>query len=89
MNAITKIYGVFDQPADEIAEGFERISLVTDNQTGRGFFQVEDADGGFYLCDADGDKIDLSSWTMRRVLADVPADDSDAFFAAIDAAAKD
>jgi hypothetical protein len=90
MGTETRTYGVYDLPeSDEVPAGCERISLVTDDRSGAGLYQVESADGGFYLCDGDGDKVeDCGSWTLQRVLADVPADDPDAFFNAIADTAK-
>ncbi len=90
MSNATKTYSLTDTPSDEIPGGYERISLVTTDY-GMGevaLFQVERSDGSFYLCDADGDKTEAGEWILQRVLADIPADDSDAFFEAIEATAK-
>ena len=88
--AATRLYGATDEVSDEIPAGCERISLVQVDSTGYCYYQVERPDGYFYLCDADGDKVQLptSNWTCLRTLADVPADDPDAFFAAIEQTAK-
>jgi len=87
--AETRTYGVFESPeSDEVPAGLQRISLVTDDRTGMAFYQVERDNGSFYLCDADGDVVDLASWTLQRVLADTLADDSDAFFEAVESTAK-
>jgi len=84
-----RTYDVTELPTtDNVPKGLERVSLVTDDETGNGYYQVEQADGEFYLCDADGDKVEIGSWTLQRVLADIPADDSDAFFEAIAVTAK-
>lgn len=82
----TTIYGVRDDVSEEIPAGHMRISLAKADEEHGVFYRVEDASGDFYLCDADGDKLSCSHWTLLRVLADVPADDPDAFFAVIDAA---
>jgi len=84
-----RTYDVTELPTtDNVPKGLERVSLVTDDETGNGYYQVEQADGEFYLCDADGDKVEIGSWTLQRVLADIPVDDSDAFFEAIAVTAK-
>lgn len=86
---MTTTYGPCDAAPGDIPKGHERISVVTDDRSGMSLYQVETADGGFYLCDGDGDVVNtVSSWTLRRILADVPADDSDAFFEAIEATAE-
>jgi hypothetical protein len=84
----TRTYGLTDDIPEDIPAGCERIALVTEDRSGRGFFQVEKPSGEFYLCDADGDVMDLHRWTFQRVLADVPEGDSDAFWEAIEATAK-
>lgn len=83
-----KTYGVNETPSDEIPVGYERVSLVQDEQYGDVLYQVEQGDGDFYLCDADGDKVAVKSWILLRVLADVPVGDCDGFFEAIEATAK-
>lgn len=82
---MTKFYDATETPSETIPLGVNRISLVQDTHGDEDvFYQVEESDGSFYLCDADGDKVDLCEWTLLRTLADIPADDSDAFFAAIE-----
>lgn len=90
-NATIKTYGVTELPeSNDVPDGMERISLVQDPEDGYTFYQVEKDDGTFYLCDADGDVVTtVSEWILLRVLADIPADDSDAFFTAIEATAID
>lgn len=66
---------------NKIESGFERVSVVTEDRSGNKFFQVEGASGDFYLCDIDGDKVQLSSWTLVKVLGDAATDDVSAFFA--------
>lgn len=84
----TTIYGICDDVSEEIPAGHERVSLVQAcHEDDHVFYQVENADGDFYLCDADGDKVTCREWSLLRVLADIPADDPDAFFEAIQAAA--
>lgn len=88
-----KTYGETETPSSEIPAGFERISLVEGQPKGHAepyvCYQVEKKDGSFYLCDADGDVVNtMSEWFLLRVLADVAADDSDAFFEVIEATAK-
>lgn len=83
-----RIYAATDEVPDRIPAGFERISLVQEEHGEAVYYQVEQSDGGFYLCDADSEKVDISAWTLLRVLADVPADDADAFFQAIEQTAK-
>ena len=82
------IYGVADKIPSEIPDGFERISLVTDDEDGTAWYQVEKCDGSFYVCDQDCYVLELGQWTLQRVIADVPGDDSDEFFRAIEEAAK-
>jgi hypothetical protein len=84
----TRTYGLTDPIPEEIPAGCERITLVTEDRSGRGFFQIEKPGGEFYVCDADGDVLDLHRWTFQRVLADVPEGDSDAFFEALEGTAK-
>jgi hypothetical protein len=82
--ATIKTYGVNETAPDEIPAGCERISLVSDDATGDGYYLVEQADGGgSYFCDIDTYEVKLANWTLQRVLADIPADDSDAFSQAI------
>lgn len=62
----------------------ETVSLVRDNATNDLYFQVSQAGGDFYLCDNDGDKVDLASWALVKTIGEAPADDSDAFFALVE-----
>jgi hypothetical protein len=87
--AAIRTYGVLETAPEEIPAGCERISLVTDDKDGYACYQAEKPDGSFYLCDADGEEIrTVRSWTLQRVLADIPDDDNDAFFEAIEATSK-
>ena len=66
----------------------ETVSLIQDDKSGDVYYQVEKSDDDFYLCDADGDKVQLKEWRLLEELGTIPADDSDAFFALIAATAK-
>lgn len=62
----------------------ETISLVRDDNSGNLYYQVaSDETNDFYLCDEDGDRVQLASWTLVRVLGQIESQDSDAFFSLV------
>ncbi len=84
-----KLYGPTDTPETDLPpDGFERVSLVTDDETGLAYYQIEQADGESRLVDMDGDPVELSNWTLRSTLADIEADKPEQFFEAITATSK-
>lgn len=66
----------------------ETVSLVQDSHSDYVCYQVQKGDDDFYLCDADGDKVQLKEWFLLKELGTIPAESSDAFFELIAATAK-
>ena len=74
-----------------MATATETVYLVEDHPTENIYFMVESGEDSYYFCDADGDKVHLSDYSVLEELGTIPADDSDdsdAFFALIVSKAK-
>jgi hypothetical protein len=86
MPTAIKTYGVTETPPEH-RRGRDRVFLATDDDTGDGFYIIQDWYGHCLMCDGSGAEVTgLSSWTECRVLGDIPEGNMDAFFEVVKSA---
>lgn len=57
----------------------QTVSLIRDDHTNDSYLQVVNEDGSFYLCDFNGEVVELSRWTLTKEIGTVDSDDDDTF----------